>query len=61
MGERGFSSTITGSPGEALLSDPGDKRPEMGYLRAATRLTDADADRAESAGTLTSWNAGRAA
>ena len=49
MSERGFSSTTAGSPSEALLNDPGHKRPEMGYLRAATRLTDADADRAESA------------
>ena len=40
---------IAGSPGEALLSDPGDKRPEMGYLRVATRRTEANADRNESA------------
>jgi hypothetical protein len=49
MGERGFSSTIAGSPGEALLSDPSDKHPEMGYLRVAARRTEADADRTKSA------------
>jgi hypothetical protein len=51
-GRAGISSTIVGSPGEALLNDPGDKRPEMGYPRAATRLTEADADHTESASWL---------